>query len=327
DEEGHGARERAAPVLDEVDGGQHPDGHRDERGRPGDEERPDDRVVDAAGVRAAVHPAHRHRQEVRAEPLRAPRDDDPHQRDERHHGHRERPRDDDAHRAVDGATAPVGPGEQLPRRRARADRGDRAPRRLGETGRGGHQRDPPTARRATTQRAAEFTASVMTNSTSPVAINALTPSAFASGNCSATFAAIVWCRPTWSRARLYVRPGPRIMSTAMVSPRARPRPSIAALTTPDRPNGSTAIRTISHRVAPSASAASSCRRGVARNTSRETAVTMGRTITASTTPTVAITRGGVLAGPANRGTNPRWSASHAQGPWRRGASHSAPHRP
>ena len=40
-------------------------------------------------------------------------------------------------------------------------------------------------------------------------------------------------------------------------------------TMPARPNGSTAIRIISQRVAPSASAASSCRRGVCRKISRD----------------------------------------------------------
>ena len=40
--------------------------------------------------------------------------------------------------------------------------------------------------------------------------------------------------------------------TAIVSPSARPRPSIEALITPERPYGSTAVRIISQRVAPSA---------------------------------------------------------------------------
>ena len=42
--------------------------------------------------------------------------------------------------------------------------------------------------------------------------------------------------------------------TAIVSPRARPRPSIEAEITPGRPKGSTAVRIISQRVAPRASA-------------------------------------------------------------------------
>ena len=54
--------------------------------------------------------------------------------------------------------------------------------------------------------------------------------------------------------------------------------------TPGRPNGSTAVRIISQRVAPRASAASLCVAGVWANTSRERAVTIGRTMIASTMP-------------------------------------------
>ncbi|MNW62287.1 hypothetical protein D3C74_404070 [compost metagenome] len=68
----------------------------------------------------------------------------------------------------------------------------------------------------------------------------------------------------------------------MVSPSARPRPSIEALITPERPNGRTAMRTISQRVAPRAREASSWSTGVWRNTSRETAVMIGRIMTART---------------------------------------------
>jgi hypothetical protein len=182
-------------------------------------------------------------------------------------------------------------------------------------------------RRATIARAAMLTARVMTNSASPVAMSVLTPSGFASGNCSAMFAAIVWCWPACSRANEYSAPGLRIMSTAMVSPSARPRPSMAAETMPDRPNGRTAIRIISQRVAPRASAASSCSRGAWRNTSRHTAVMIGRIIAARTTPTVRMTRGGEAAGPANSGTQPNVPASHCHAGSSRGASQMAPHRP
>ena len=68
----------------------------------------------------------------------------------------------------------------------------------------------------------------------------------------------------------------------MVSPRARPKPSTVALMTPDLPKGSTAIRIISQRVAPSARAASRCVCGTCRNTSREMAAMIGRIITPST---------------------------------------------
>ena len=44
--------------------------------------------------------------------------------------------------------------------------------------------------------------------------------------------------------------GESTIATAIVSPSARPRPSIAAEMMPERPNGSTAMRIISQRVAP-----------------------------------------------------------------------------
>ena len=69
----------------------------------------------------------------------------------------------------------------------------------------------------------------------------------------------------------------------MVSPRARPRPSIEAEMTPGRPKGSTAVRMISQRVAPSASAASMCAVGVWAKTSRLRAVTIGRIMIARMT--------------------------------------------
>src|ERR1700761_1668043 len=79
-----------------------------------------------------------------------------------------------------------------------------------------------------------------------------------------------------------------MISTATVSPSARPSPSIDAATAPLRPYGSTVILTTSHFVAPRACAASVWLIGVCRNTSRDTDVMMGRTITASTTPAVKI---------------------------------------
>ena len=104
----------------------------------------------------------------------------------------------------------------------------------------------------------------------------------------------------------------RMIATAIVSPSARPSPSIEPLITADLPNGSTAIRIISQRVAPSAIAPSSSRRGVCAKTSRATAETIGRIITASTTPTTSIVRPVAEAGPAKSGMKPRWSSSHPQ---------------
>jgi hypothetical protein len=59
--------------------------------------------------------------------------------------------------------------------------------------------------------------------------------------------------------------------TAIVSPSARPNPSITAPMIPDRPYGSTAVHTASQRVAPSPMAASRWVAGTARRTSRDTA--------------------------------------------------------
>ncbi len=84
---------------------------------------------------------------------------------------------------------------------------------------------------------------------------------------------------------------------------------MAALTMPERAYGKTVIRTISQRVAPRASAASSCRRGVWRKISRQSAVMIGRIITASTMPTVNMVRPVGDAGPAKNGMNDTWSYS------------------
>ena len=72
--------------------------------------------------------------------------------------------------------------------------------------------------------------------------------------------------------------------TAIVSPIARPRPSIAPPTIPERQYGSTAMRIISQRVAPSASAASLWSAGTVAITSRLIALTIGRIMIASTSP-------------------------------------------
>ena len=98
----------------------------------------------------------------------------------------------------------------------------------------------------------------------------------------------------------------RTMATAIVSPSARPRPSIAADTMPDRPKGSTAMRIISQRVAPRASAASSCSAGACRKTSRQIAVMMGRIITASTKAAVKIVRPVPVTVPLKNGIQPRY---------------------
>ena len=96
---------------------------------------------------------------------------------------------------------------------------------------------------------------------------------------------------------------------------------------PERPCGSTAIVIISQRVAPSASAASSLSRGVCRKISRQSAVMIGSTMTASTIDAVRIVRPVPDAGGVNSGIQPRFCASHEYAGCRKGASTVMPHRP
>ena len=119
----------------------------------------------------------------------------------------------------------------------------------------------------------------------------------------------------------------RMISTATVSPSARPRPSIEALTTPDRPYGSTAIRIISHRVAPSASAPSRWAIGVCAKISRLIAVTTGRIMIASTTDAVNTTPTLSPGGFSNTGSQPSAAARPSITGRRIGAKNRMPHRP
>ena len=151
----------------------------------------------------------------------------------------------------------------------------------------------------------------MTNSTRPLAIRALTLRPLASLNVSAMFAAIVLGLVLLMRLSVTTPEADSTIATAMVSPSARPRPSIAADTMPERAYGKTAMRVISQRVAPRASAASSCSRGVCRKISRQMAVMIGRIITASTIPAVKIVRPVADGGPAKNGRNPRLAFSHS----------------
>src|SRR3712207_3105481 len=126
-----------------------------------------------------------------------------------------------------------------------------------------------------------------------------------SGNCSAMFAAMVDGVVELTRLNVRAPDTDSTMATAIVSPRARPRPSIDALITPERPNGRTAMRIISQRVAPRASAASSCSLGVCRKISRDTAVMIGRIITASTSPAGGLVRPLAGTGPGENGSQKR----------------------
>ena len=75
-------------------------------------------------------------------------------------------------------------------------------------------------------------------------------------------------------------------ATAIVSPIARPSPMSTAPTMPLRLCGNTEPRIISHRVAPSATAASFCAVGTVANTSRVIDVMIGVIISATTRPAV-----------------------------------------
>ena len=97
--------------------------------------------------------------------------------------------------------------------------------------------------------------------------------------------------------------------------------------TPDLPKGSTTDLIISQRVAPSASAASSCRRGVCRKISRDTAVMIGRIMTARTTEAEARFFIGAVGSPAKSGMKPRFLLRNMYSGSRRGTSQTPPQRP
>ena len=80
---------------------------------------------------------------------------------------------------------------------------------------------------------------------------------------------------------------------------------------PVRAYGTTAPVIASHRVAPSASAASRCERGTAISTSRETAAMYGSTMIARISPAASTL--GPYAGPAKKGVDPRCSVSRRKG--------------
>src|SRR3954452_19255062 len=156
-------------------------------------------------------------------------------------------------------------------------------------------------------RAIMLTTRVIANSTRPEAISVLTAMPDDSGNWSAMLAAIVEGFDWLIRLNVTTPEAERMIATAIVSPSARPRPSIDALTRAERPNGSTVMRIISQRVAPRASAPSRSARGVWENTSRITAVMIGRIITASTIPTTNMVRPVEDDGPLKKGMKSRWS--------------------
>src|SRR6185312_13336682 len=243
-------------------------------------------------------------------------------------GGRGRPGDEEQRRVDeergDGESAEGGGGGPEDQR-CQSDGGDRPPGQaaLGEPvapgrrrgpqgagcaggGRGGHQLAPENSRwRLMIQRATMFTARVITKSTRPAAMSSDIRRPKASGKFSAISAAIVWLPEEISEGMR--DPVDRTRATAMVSPRARPRPSITAEMIPARANGSTAMRIISQRVAPRASAASSWSPGVCRKISRDSEVMIGSTITARTMPAVSIVLPVWETGPPKMGRKPRFA--------------------
>src|SRR5690606_36446199 len=154
--------------------------------------------------------------------LRHPDEEEAHDRDG-HRGAEQHPR-----HGLGEASARVGVDERL------------------RAGGGGHQLAPENAlRRLTTMRTRALTMRVMANSMSPVAISTLTFVPYASGKLRSMFAAIVDGLPELIRLKVTSPVAESTIATAIVSPSARPRPSMDAEMMPARPNGNTVIRIIS----------------------------------------------------------------------------------
>src|SRR6266496_1869927 len=287
DHECRRASQRPATVLDQVDTDHQRDRHRDQRAQRDLLGGADDRMQ-----RAAARVAERPGADVGREPaapgecVPALADHGPEQPDQRDQSDAEGQGDENRGDVVlRPAQAVSGGGGQ---------RGDRA-----------HAVN--SLRRLTTLRAAALTANVSTNSTRPAAMKA--PVRLGSLNSAALLAIFdANVSPPLKIEKEKGAPLPRLdrMSiTAIVSPSARPRPSIAPLIKPGRPCGSTASRIISQRVAPSAQAASMFSVGVRSKTSRPIAVTIGKIITASTTPPLKIVPRSTFSS-LNTWKPPRW---------------------
>ena len=151
---------------------------------------------------------------------------------------------------------------------------------------------------------------VITNSTTPRPISAAVWTPPDSPNWRTMIAGIVSPRP--NTFGVICADAPITRATAMVSPMARPRPSMTAPTMPPKLCGNTAPLIISHLVAPSASAACLSEAGTVANTSRVIDVMMGTIMMATIRPAVMKLRP-LLTGPNSEpitGTPPRCSCSH-----------------
>ena len=103
--------------------------------------------------------------------------------------------------------------------------------------------------------AMKFTTNVIVNSARPAAMSVDNAKSDASGARNAMWADTL-LPPASSTCGVNSKRGEMIISTAMVSPRARPRPSIVPPMMPPRPKGNATTRIIPHRVLPSAYAPS-----------------------------------------------------------------------
>ena len=122
-------------------------------------------------------------------------------------------------------------------------------------------------------------------------------------------------------------PPPTTCDTAIASPTARPRPRNVAAATPAAVEGSTTPRTISQRVAPSASAPSFTSRGTLRKRSRLSEAMIGTTMIVRIRLAVKMLAPVVWGGP-KIGRKPRWSWSQgSRCAWTNGARMRMPQNP
>src|SRR5690606_33576133 len=266
DEARERGKARVRPVLGEMDPGQYADRRGDE-GREGDHHRAaDDRVRQPAALGAGRR--RRLQEQVGAErreggeARREQRPQDPAERCEPDR-HRRR-----GQRESGGVDVPAATVAEVHRR---APRQARTPARA--------------ALRCTSHFASPSTTKVMTNSSRPSAnSDGMCSAGSASANSLASVDAIELPGANRLAERRFALPITNV--TAIVSPSARPSPSITPPTTPTRVYGSTMWRTTSQVVQPMPYADSFSIGGTVSKTSRMTEATKGTTISASTTPAV-----------------------------------------
>ena len=180
-----------------------------------------------------------------------------------------------------------------------------------------------------------FTPNVIRNSTSPAAINADSWNDVASPNRDAINTDVV--DPPNCRIRTFTwNANDKIINAVIVSPNARPRPSIVPPMIPPRPNGINTIQIIPQCVDPNANAASFSPGGHNENTSRITEHAIGITINDTTSPAMnnddvydpcaqSGARGSVST--RNTGTHDACNANQCEKNNARGIKKKNPHNP